>query len=119
MHVAPPSDNYFSVETYFIASAVKKYFTTCITQDGDRKEVIDYPWPVVRLPVFLVRFGEQEFRLLGGEHPCSGRLEDFFVESYGFDSMAGAPLANNDMFADESTSAAVFIAGGLAQLGCR
>ena len=42
-----------------------------------------------------------------------------FVESYVFDSMVGAPLANNDMFADESTSAAVFIAGGLAQLGCR
>ena len=35
------------------------------------------------------------------------------------DSLAGAPLDNNYMIADESTSAAVFISGGLAHPGWR
>ena len=33
--------------------------------------------------------------------------------------MAGALLANNDTFADESTSGVVFISGGLVQPGWR
>ena len=35
------------------------------------------------------------------------------------DSLAGAPLANNETFAAESTSVVVFISGGLANLGWR
>ena len=73
----------------------------------------------MRLPGCLGQFDKQEFHCLGGEHPCSGRLEDFFVGSCVADSLAGSPLANNKMFADESTSALVFISGGLAQLGWR
>ena len=69
LHVAPPSENNFPIETYFIVSAVKKYFTTCITKDRDRKEVIDDPWRKVRLPGCLGQFVEQELHRLGGEHP--------------------------------------------------
>ena len=35
------------------------------------------------------------------------------------DSLAGAPLSNNDTFAAESTSAVVFISGELSHLGWR
>ena len=42
-----------------------------------------------------------------------------FVGSCVADSLAGAPLANNNTFAAESTSALVFISGGLAQPGWR
>ena len=42
-----------------------------------------------------------------------------FVGSCVADSLAGAPLANNDTFASESTSVVVFISGGLANLGWR
>ena len=43
----------------------------------------------------------------------------FCVGSCVSDSMAGAPLANNDTFAAESNSVVVFILGGLAQPGWR
>ena len=114
MRVAPPSDNYFSIETYFISSAVKKYFTTCITHNENRKEVIDYPWRTVPLTGFLGKSSEQEVHRLVGEHTFSGRLVDCFVGCCVADSMAGLPLANNDTFAAESTSAVVFMSGGLA-----
>ena len=39
----------------------------------------------------------------------------FFFGSCVADSMAGAPLANNNMLAAESTSVVVFISGGLAR----
>ena len=42
-----------------------------------------------------------------------------FVESCAADSLAGAPLANKNTFAADSTSAVVFISGGLAQPGWR
>ena len=42
-----------------------------------------------------------------------------FVGSCGKDSLDGAPLANNNTFAAESTSAVVFVSGGLAQLDWR
>ena len=42
-----------------------------------------------------------------------------FVGSCVADSLAGAPLANNHTFAAESTSAAMFMSGGLAQPGWR
>ena len=41
----------------------------------------------------------------------------FFVGSCVYDSMAGASLANNYTFSSESTSAVVFISGGLEQPG--
>ena len=36
LHVAPPSENDLPIEADFTTSAVQKYFTTCIAQDGDR-----------------------------------------------------------------------------------
>ena len=42
-----------------------------------------------------------------------------FVGSCVADSLAGAPLANNDKFATESTREVVFISGGLEHPGCR
>ena len=42
-----------------------------------------------------------------------------FVGSCVSDSLAGAPLANNNTFVAESNSAVVFISGGLAQPGWR
>ena len=42
-----------------------------------------------------------------------------FVGSYVADLLAGALLVNNGTFAAESTSAVVFISGGLAQPGWR
>ena len=49
--------------------------------------------------------------------PAGWRI--IFVGSCVVESLAGAPLANNDTFATESTSAVVFMSGGLAQPGWR
>ena len=69
------------------------------------------------LPGCLGQFGDQEFHRLGGENPCYGRLEDFFVGSCVADWLAGALLSNNDAFAAEYNRAVVFMSGGLSQPG--
>ena len=119
LHVAPHYDNDLPIKTDFTASAVQKYFTNYISQDGYRKEIINDSRREVRLPGCLGQFYKQEFHHLGGEHPCSSRLEDCFVGSCVADSLDGAPLANSDIFASGYTSAVVFISGVLAHPGWR
>ena len=119
LHVAPPSNNDFYIENYFTASAVKN--TSQLASHRTETETRLLMIPGVQC-ASLAALGSLASRssivlLVNILDPVGWRI--FFVGSCVTDSMAGAPLANNDTFAAESTSAVVFISGGLAHPGWR
>ena len=77
-HVAPPSDDGFTIEGDFTTSHVKENLAPGVTEDRDGDKVVGDGGGFVSLSCCSGQLCDEELESVGGEHSCARRLNNCF-----------------------------------------
>ena len=67
-HIAPPSDNSFTIEGDFTTMHVEEDIAASVAEDGDGNKVVGDGGGFVGFSCCAGQFGQEEFESVGGEH---------------------------------------------------